>query len=107
MDVQKLQQELYDAGYPITVDGILGNETRIQVAKFFKDNSYEFDGVISEQTLENILSLKKKFYRPIPWIFHDEFESIKWNRYGESHAPRNLGRIGHIKIERRKMVTHT
>ena len=100
MDVQKLQQELYDAGYEITVDGILGNETRKQLSKFFKDNSYEFGGVISEQTLEDILSLKKKFYRPIPWIFRDEFESIKWNRYDESHAPRNLGRIGHVKIEK-------
>ena len=99
MDVQKLQQELYDAGYAITVDGILGNETRRQLAKFFKDNSYEFDGIISEQTLEDILSLKKKFYRPIPWIFHDEFESIKWSGYGAGHAPRSLGRIGHIKIE--------
>ncbi len=99
MDVQKLQQELYDAGYPITVDGILGNETRRQLAKFFKDNSYEFDGIISEQSLEDILSLKKKFYRPIPWIFHDEFESIKWSRYDASHSPRNLGRIGHVKIE--------
>ena len=54
MDVQKLQQELYDAGYAITVDGNLGNETRRQLAKFFKDNSYEFDGIISEQTLEDI-----------------------------------------------------
>ena len=102
MDVQRLQQELYDVGYAITVDGILGNETRRQLAKFFKDNSYEFDGIISEQTLEDILSLKKKFYRPIPWIFHDKFESIMWSRYGESHAPRNLGRIGHIKIEKEK-----
>ena len=100
MDVQKLQQELYDTGYSITVDGILDNETRKQLATFFKDNSQGFDGVISEQTLEDIISLKKKFYRPIPWIFHDEFESIKWNRYDESHAPRNLGRIGHVKIEK-------
>ena len=36
MDMQKLQQELYDAGYSITVDGILNNETRKQLAKFFK-----------------------------------------------------------------------
>ena len=99
MDVQKLQQELYDVGYEITVDGILGKETKRQLANFFKDNSYEFDGVISEQTLEDISALKKKIYRPIPWIFHDKFESIKWNRYDDSHAPRKLGRIGHVKIE--------
>ena len=74
-------------------------KTRKQLAKFFKDTSYQFDGVISEQTLEDIISLKK-FYRPIPWTFHEEFESIKWYRYDESHAPRNLGRIGHIKIEK-------
>tara|TARA_B100001057_G_scaffold484078_1_gene561636 strand:- start:91 stop:1137 length:1047 start_codon:yes stop_codon:yes gene_type:complete len=100
MDVQKLQQELYDAGYELTVDGILGNETRRELSKFFKDNSYEFVGIISKQTLEDISVLKKKFYRPIPWIFHDKFESIKWSRYDESHAPRNLGRIGHVKIEK-------
>ena len=99
-EMTEMQQALVDMGYSVTVDGIIGNETKRQLGKFFIDNGHDFDGIITDKTFNDVASLRKKFYRPIPWTFHDPYDSIKWNRYDNSHAPRNLGKIGHVKIEK-------
>ena len=100
IDWSEMQQSLVDMGYPLAVDGKPGNETKRQLEKFFKNNELDFDGIITERTFNEVASIRKRFYRPIPWMFHDPFDSIKWNRYDNSHAPRKLGKIGHVKIEK-------
>ena len=89
-DMTEMQQALVDMGYSVTVDGIIGNETKRQLRKFFLDNGYDFDGIITDKTFNDVASLRKKFYRPIPWTFHDPYDSIKWNRYDNCLSPLEL-----------------
>ena len=99
-DTTGMQQDLVDMGYPVSVDGVIGNETKRQLGKFFQDNGHDFNNVISDKTFDEVASIRKKFYRPIPWAFHDTYDAIKWNRYDNSHAPKKLKKIGHVKIEK-------
>jgi hypothetical protein len=98
-DVRKLQGELRDLGYPVTVDGVMGRGTMRALTDFFTENSYEFGGEITDRVLSDFANIREDLQQPIPWIFHDEFDSINWRRYDESHAPRSLARIGHIRLE--------
>jgi len=75
-DVRELQYSLYELGYDLAVDGVLGNETLGGLEIFFVENSYEFDGEISAKVISDFYKLKSQLQRPIPWLFHDEFNFI-------------------------------
>ena len=50
-DVRKLQYSLYELGYDLAVDGVLGRETLSELEIFFEENSYETDGEISAKVI--------------------------------------------------------
>ena len=52
-DVRKLQGELRDLGYPVTVDGVMGRGTMRALTDFFTENSYEFGGEITDRVLSD------------------------------------------------------
>ena len=59
-DVRKLQYSLYELGYDLAVDGVLGNETMRELKIFFEENSYEFDGEITAKVISDFYKLKSQ-----------------------------------------------
>jgi len=58
-DVKKLQQNLKDLGYNISVDGVYGKDTKAIVEKFQKEHGLATDGVAGKNTWEAIAEEKK------------------------------------------------
>lgn len=52
--VRWLQWELCEAGYPISVDGIFGSETKIALQKFQISCELCSDGIVKFEELEKI-----------------------------------------------------
>ncbi len=56
-EVKRVQQRLYDLGYPVgTIDGIAGNGTINALVLFQKNNDLEADGIAGPKTLEIMFS---------------------------------------------------
>lgn len=49
-DVKQLQTRLFNKGYPISIDGIFGNETLKAVKEYQKKQGLKVDGIVGEKT---------------------------------------------------------
>lgn len=52
IDVRLVQQQLSEHGYPVSVDGWFGEETKQAIIKFQADKELEVDGVVGQKTWE-------------------------------------------------------
>lgn len=52
--IRAIQEDLKKLGYKVTVDGIFGAETEAAVKKFQKNNGLQVDGIVGNQTINEI-----------------------------------------------------
>ena len=112
-EVQKLLAELcFDPG---PIDGVWGKKTESAIRNLWSANNNKYDGEFDKddqnylnnlsisnsdcETHGSVIDIQSKA-RPIPWLFHDEFNSIEWKRYDLSHAPKKLAKLGHIQVSK-------
>jgi peptidoglycan hydrolase-like protein with peptidoglycan-binding domain len=81
-DVNKLQKQLHDLGYTITVDGDFGSETEKNVKQFQKDNKLPVTGQV-DQALIGYIESKLK---PQP-VREDKLTTGTFLKKGNSGAP--------------------
>ncbi|HLP14095.1 MAG TPA: peptidoglycan-binding protein [Flavobacteriales bacterium] len=81
-NVSKLQKQLYDLGYKLTVDGDFGTETEKTVKQFQKDNKLPVTGE-ADEALRGLIENKLK---PKP-VKEDKLTTGSYLKKGNSGAP--------------------
>ncbi len=73
---REIQEKLVDAGYNITVDGVVGPQTKKAIKAFQKEKGLKVDGVVGKNTtaaLAGVPEIKVETLEPGEVIYDDDF----------------------------------